>query len=246
MPSPLGPGGGVFSFDGGGERDARKVLRAVRVVDRFDAREVPREVALEFAREERRAVLVALAGTHGDLSSTRVDVLHAQLQALEQAQARTVEERANESIVVVQLGQDGVDFVTGEHDWQPLGRSGSNGVVETDELAAEYIFVEEEDRGGGLILCRRGHSTFHGEMGEELDDFGGAHLLGMAEVVVVDVPPDPAHVGLLGSQAPMAESERLADAVEQTRASGRRSVGHGARLWNRGRRPGEPKRETTG
>jgi len=39
----------------------------------------------------------------------------------------------------------------------------------------------------------------------------------MAKSVEVDVPPDPADVGLLGSQGVVANSQRGPDAVEQLR-----------------------------
>ena len=75
--------------------------------------------------------------------------------------------------------------------------------------------VEEEQCGEGLVLGGGGDVTLDGERREELHDFPGPHLGGMALTMEEDVAPDPAHVGLLGPPAAVEGLERLSDAVEE-------------------------------
>lgn len=54
-----------------------------------------------------------------------------------------------------------------------------------------------------------------GEGGQERDDVGGAEGVGVLFLVVEDVAPNPAEVGLLGAQAEVAEAAGLANLVEE-------------------------------
>jgi hypothetical protein len=104
------------------------------------------------------------------------------------------------------------------------------GVGEAFELAPEDFAIKEEEGGERLVLRGGRHLTFDREMREELDDLDCSHLIGVSNTVVVDVPPDPTDVGLLGSQGVVANAKRDPHAVEQlgrTRASG---LAHDGRL----------------
>jgi hypothetical protein len=52
-------------------------------------------------------------------------------------------------------------------------------------------------------------------MGEELDDLDRTHVIGVSDPVMMDVPPDPADVGLFGSQGIVPKAKRDSHAVEK-------------------------------
>ncbi len=59
------------------------------------------------------AILLALALSDGDFPTAEVEVLDAQLEAFEESQPRTVQERADQARGTVPLGQDCLDLVVG-------------------------------------------------------------------------------------------------------------------------------------
>ena len=115
------------------------------------------------------------------------------------------------------MGENGAHLFTAHHDWQTPGRSCSHRIAQSFELAPENLSVEEEESGERLVLCGGRYLPIHCEMREELHHLGAPHLVRMAKSVEVDIPPDPADVGLLGSLGIVANSQRGPDAVEQLR-----------------------------
>ncbi len=47
-------------------------------------------------------------------------------------------------------------------------------------LEAGFVHVKKEDDAEGLVLDGCGNASFDNEMGDELVDFSGAHLAGVA------------------------------------------------------------------
>ena len=64
---------------------------------------MPRQVGGDDGRQRRDAVLVALAAADHDLVAAEVHVLHPQPRALEETQARAVEEQGHEPRRAVDL-----------------------------------------------------------------------------------------------------------------------------------------------
>src|SRR5215472_18475292 len=82
--------------------------------------------------------------------------------------------------------------------------------------------------------------AFDGEMRQELVDFRGAPLGGVADLVEENVARDPMSVSLLGASAVVARADGDADAVEEFW----RMAWHGVR--RRGARPGDRSRSASG
>lgn len=73
--------------------------------------------------------------------------------------------------------------------------------------------VKEEEGAEGLVLGRGGDVAGDGEVSEELFDFTGAHLVGMAFVVVEDEAFDPVGIRFFGADGVMFEADGGADLV---------------------------------
>ncbi len=122
-----------------------------------------------------------------------------------------------------ELGQNAADLCAREHHRQPLGPLRTDGTVEALEFAAEDVAIQEQDAGQGLVLGRRRDLAAHGEIGQERDDFGGSHLVGVALVVEQDEATNPLYVGLFGPRAHVAQPDRLTHPIEEARRGGLRS-----------------------
>lgn len=123
-------------------------------------------------------------------------------------------------MLAVEVFEDGADLCSREHGRESAGHAGSDGAVESFELASEDLAVEKDEGGEGLVLGRCGDVSLGREVGEELDDLDGSELVGMSDTVVVDVAADPSDVGLLRSLAHVAPTEGGPDAIEESRAGG--------------------------
>ena len=207
--------------------------------------QVARQILLHGRREHRDPILGALAVPDDDQVGSEVDVLDAQARAFEQAQAGAVEEQGQEARDAVEVLEDGTDLVAGQDDGQVLRPPGAHDVVEPRQVLLEHHAVEKEQSRQCLVLGGGGDVPLDGERREELRDFLGPHLGGMALAVEEDVAPDPAHVGLLGAPAAVEGLERLSDAVEEPgrRRAGRAHVSTGrAGAGSRVRRPDAKRR----
>ena len=77
--------------------------------------------------------------------------------------------------------------------WEPRAEPASF------ELMPENLSIQEEEGGERLVLRGGRHVAIDREVRKELDDLDRPHVIGVSNTVVVDVPPDPTDVGLLGS-----------------------------------------------
>ena len=122
-----------------------------------------------------------------------------------------------------EAGQDRLDLGMGQDDGQPSGPPGARELADVAEGLLQNRVVEKEDGGEGLILGRRGHVAFFGEVCEEGHDLGFGERLGMAGpalVVAVEETEalDPGDVGALGADGIMPDAAGGPDRVEQGRA----------------------------
>ena len=75
----------------------------------------------------------------------------------------------------------------------------------------------------------RSHICIGSQVGQELPDFGGSHLLGVALVVEEDEPADPLEIRFFRPQAVVEEAEGVADLIQEPwrrAGSGRRTGFH--------------------
>ena len=87
-------------------------------------------------------------------------------------------------------------------------------MVEPLELSSQYFAVEEDQCAERLVLCRGGHVAVHCQVRQKFHDLQRPHLVRVSHMVEEDEPPNPAHVGGLGSKAVVAQSDGGSDAIE--------------------------------
>jgi hypothetical protein len=68
---------------------------------------------------------------------------------------------------------------------------GAYDTFDTVQRLFEYVFVEKQNRCHRLVLRRRGHVGFHGQVGEEAVDVGFGQFARMAMAVRVDESLNP-------------------------------------------------------
>ena len=90
-------------------------------------------------RQERHSVFSALAVSQEDLRAAELDVLHAQPAALEQPQARSVEERSHQPLDAIQLPEECADLATREHDGKPHRALRPDDLVHPRKIFREHV-----------------------------------------------------------------------------------------------------------
>lgn len=166
-------------------------------------------------RKGRHLILATLAVANPNLVGCEVDILHPQLEALEEPKARAVEQTRDEMLHAAQDGEDGPNFVGTQHDRQTARLSRTHQIGKARHLLLKHVPVEKYDRIQGLILGRRGNVRLDRQMVEERRDLGGAHRGRMPLLVKQDESPHPLDVGFFRSGTSMAEAERLAEPIEK-------------------------------
>src|SRR5512135_1427338 len=168
------------------------------------------------------AIRVALATADGDLAQLEVEILDPEPQALEEPEAGSVQEGADQARRAVEAVEHAADLAPAEHDGHAGGRAGPDEVAQRVGRTVEDVAIEEEERAQGLGLGGRADARLRGQLREEGGDVGFAQLGGMAEAMVADEAADPADVGFLGAAAVVPELERAADGGEEPGRRGAR------------------------
>ena len=122
--------------------------------------------------QERRAIVLALAAAEDDLAMLEVYVLDAYRQALEDAEAATVEKLANHAKAWVELIEE-EDRTAGEHGGQMLWAARALRSLQLRPREMEDTPVEEQDGAKSLVLGRSSHPALDCEVIEEGHDLGG-------------------------------------------------------------------------
>src|SRR5262245_9198654 len=96
LPAPVAAGVPVLAAPRGWKFHPAGSLRDVHAMHAGDAIEMATQRFAHRLGQDRRPVAVALAGTHDQLATVEVDVLHTELRAFEQTEARTVQQHGHE------------------------------------------------------------------------------------------------------------------------------------------------------
>ena len=95
---------------------------------------------------------------------SKLDVLDAQVQALEQPQSAAVQEPAREEGRAVHVGEQLPRLVPGQDDRQAGGPLGTDHALEQADLPVQDVPVQEDEGAQGLGLCRRADVFPHREV----------------------------------------------------------------------------------
>jgi hypothetical protein len=137
------------------------------------------------------------------------------LQRLLQPQSATVEDRPDQPVLVLESGEDGAHFRVRKYDGQMARRFRTHDVLEPRQFEFEYLLVQEQQGGQGLVLRRRRDFPHDRKVRQEGLDFRRAHLPRMPLLVEEDVAADPLQVLLLGAIAVMQRPQLFPHLVEQ-------------------------------
>jgi len=211
LPSPGGICSRVFAGQSGGHGD-RDV--GVSLVEAAHLVEVSVEASekLLVVGQEGHPVAIRLGVVDGDERILKVEVLDAQAQGFEEAQATAVEETGDEIGCAVQLGEDTQAFVMAEVGLDVGAFPGAEGMQITEGDAEDFL-VEKQKGGEGLVLSRSRDLLMYGEMGKEGFDLWRAHGGGVAEFVEADEAFVPMEIGFLGADGIAAPADGFAEAV---------------------------------
>jgi hypothetical protein len=180
-----------------------------------DALDVGGEVRLDHAGEHRRSVLLALPVAHHDLVSGEVDVLHPQPAALEEAQARSVEQGCHDPRDAVHAREQVPHLVAREDHGQAGWSLRADEAVEPREVAAEDLAKEEEERRERLVLGRGGDATARRRVAQEGRHVLGSEVGGVPAAVELVEADHPSNVGLLRVPAQETQTHHAPRAIAQ-------------------------------
>jgi hypothetical protein len=146
-----------------------------------------------------------------------VKVFHSESQALQQAQAGTIEEARHDPVHALERTEQRSDLRSGQHNRQTLRTLGADHLLQPAEVQAEHVAVQKDQRTERLILRRGAYLSVHCQFREKLRDLVRTHLLGMALPVEQDKPLNPTDIRLFRPYAIVPQPDRFPDPVEQFR-----------------------------
>jgi hypothetical protein len=117
-------------------------LPEVEVVLFLNDTQVPGQLGADDGRERRGPVLVALARADDDLIPPEIDILHSEPSALQEAQARAIQQ-GHEAGSAAELTENGPHLLAGEHDWSSHWPPGPPNVVEPGHLLLENLAMRK-------------------------------------------------------------------------------------------------------
>src|ERR1044072_8340175 len=128
LPAPLECGPGVLSGQGVRQVDTAMPLGNILAVELSHRFEMRPQGRLKAPWEDRPTVFLSLAVPDGDLAEREIDILDPEPQAFHQAQAGSVEKRAEEFVHPPETVQDGPDLLPGQNDGNLVPAAGTQQV----------------------------------------------------------------------------------------------------------------------
>ena len=110
LPDPFVRSIGIFPFQRVGKKDRAVAFFEVHFVDTFHTKKMLLEGVNQRLGEDRGAVLASFGVVNEKLSAFKIDILHAQPEALTHAQAASVENLADEKGCSLHAGKHKAGF----------------------------------------------------------------------------------------------------------------------------------------
>jgi len=164
-----------------------------------------------------KTVFISLTVAYKDLLIAKVDVLHAQAQAIHEPEARAVEQRGHEPEGWIEDIKQAGDFLPAENDGQFARPFGAGELAEVAQVELEDVLVEKHEGVEGLVLGGSGNVAIDSEVAKKSINFGGAQVRRMAFAVKENEAPDPVEVSFFSPQAVMIDPQSVSNLFEQLR-----------------------------
>lgn len=176
LPGPFKGSIRVFPLEGVGHGNRAPSIRHILFVGMLYQGKVLLQGVLEGPREHGDPVLSSLTVADQYLVSGKIDVLHAKREAFGEPKAGPVHEAGRDELIALKAGEHRPHFVPAEDDGEALGLLGPDEILEAFHFFPQYLPIQIEEGGQGLILGRGAHVLLDGEPGEEGVDSRNAQL----------------------------------------------------------------------
>lgn len=160
-PAPAAARPWVLAFQRVRQLDAGLAGRRVSAPDQAAAGQLRTEVGHQAVGQHHHAVLAALAFAHGNGALGKVQVFHAQPQALGDPQAGAVQKPGQQRVLALQVVEYGGNLVGRQHPWQAPFGDGPADLGHPGQRQLQHLAVEEQQgrqclpvRGGGDVALR--------------------------------------------------------------------------------------------
>lgn len=215
LPGEARRGVGHLRAEGFGQVDLAPSSGKFGVVELAYGFDLRGEAGATRGRQERGAVVGALAATHGDLVALEVDDLDAQGQRLVDPQTRAVEQLTQEPEGRVKLVEQGAHGRAGEHGGEVFGAAGALEAVEGGHVDLEHLAVEKDQRAERLVLRRGRGALAYGQVVEKGRDSGRPQVARVASVVNAHEGAHPGEVRFLRSGGVVQAAQGGRDGFEE-------------------------------
>jgi hypothetical protein len=186
----------------------------IRTMQIPHAVQVPTQPINDAIGQHDTPILLALPAPNGDLASLKIDVFHPQFETLMKSQTTSVQECSNQPRNTAQVRKHHSYLGHRQHDGQPHRRLSPRHLRDRADLLSQDFAIQKEHRAQRLVLRRRAHLAHRRKPREKCTDLANAHVLRMPLLVKQDEPPDPRDVDLFGATAVVADTDRMANAIE--------------------------------
>lgn len=129
LPREFAAGAGELARESRRHRGPSSTCSKVGLVQGTHPLELTSYVRCESVGNHGDPVVSRFTLPDGDFTSVEVDILDAELQPFQKAQAGAVEERRGKSLASVEVRENGLDLVTGQDDRKPARLPGSDDAV---------------------------------------------------------------------------------------------------------------------
>ena len=146
LPLECAAGPWILPTEREGQLDPPSTGAEVGGVEAAHSPDLPCQRRLRDCREKPDPVTIALAGPDHELVRFEVDVLHAQLCALEEPEPRAIEQEDHQSGYPSHLLEDGAHLCPRKNHGQAQGTLRVYDAVKPADRASQHLPVEEEQR----------------------------------------------------------------------------------------------------
>jgi hypothetical protein len=204
----------IFPVQGAGKINRAAAVSEVLLMEFLDPGEVRLQRTGKPLRQNGNAFPHPLSFSNGDLAISKIDILDAKPKTFEQAQTAAVKEVCHNSVISLQMGENGPRFGSREDDGK-LRRAANALDRNKFELPVEHLLEEKEKRAQSLVLGGRGDVSHYREISKEGSDLLLAHFVWMAFTMEENEAPDPINVSRLGADAVVLDPQMPTNAIEQ-------------------------------
>jgi hypothetical protein len=157
--------------------------------------QMPLEWCVQGLGQHGHPTVPAFAVTHGDLVTSKIDILDSEPHAFHQAQPGAIEQPRHEGGHVTELGKHRVCCFTGKYHGETLRASRAFHIVQVWKRLFEDVPVQKQEGMQGAVLGGGGDLLVQREVGEKGADLGDPHVFGVALMVQQDKAFDPTEIG---------------------------------------------------